>query len=535
MYATQQLNSDSFITPQLFPVHKGGASAAGYGSMPDYILLSKMERTNIKEDPENMNNYQRSILKDTSTDAPYMESDHPRDMSQYSKSVLNLRDGGSRGDTLPFLDDGTFLDWEFLEGDPRSIMYQPDMRKAAEQSQVRAKYIPYAPDADNSLPESGLAPTLMNENIRKSQHQVGDRMKWFSTSFDSWTTGGRAFNSEKIDITNSVAKQISDSRDPTNMDLSQLNYSSDARLAQNMLRLGWESVGDHKIKISRYGLLPRHDKIDVDWEKNRAQQLASIPYVRYNDIPMPKSLVLTIRNLMQEKARDMNNADANFHMGDSLKHTNMKSNRTDLDPGAWKSVESRSVEICRLLQDKIINRRGLSKSNLGGTNPNVQTSGAKVSILDTVPSQQRRIGETEIKLNVKDNTEDTQFRGYEGLVGNKHASNYNFNPNANWIMEHQYLFGASKTASNYAAAKSSNNLHNMNALDLDAEGMADITTQRSNGKSKAKEYRGMQKAYQQADMIYRDEPSTLNHSGNMADKSVVRENIEVEDYDLLED
>ena len=105
-------------------VSRRGKSVAG--GMPSHALLAKWEQTGIAEDVNQVNSYQRSIAKDFSSEKPWLESDMPRNGGidphtgqsraggSFSRAQLNMRFGGARNNTSPYLPDGTFLDWEFL-------------------------------------------------------------------------------------------------------------------------------------------------------------------------------------------------------------------------------------------------------------------------------------------------------------------------------------------------------------------------------------------------------------------------------------
>jgi len=173
--------------------------SGNYGLMDETLYLRKMERTCIPEPDGLLNDYIRDELKDTRPVNPTIASEEMRGGVDpktgvrrggfQSSGALSLRYHGKRNKVKPDLPDGTFLDWQFLEKDPRSIMGQPDMRKHREQQEARGKFIKFYSDEDHSIPEKGITPMAMNQMIRQGQHQTKERLKIFSTANTGFHTG----------------------------------------------------------------------------------------------------------------------------------------------------------------------------------------------------------------------------------------------------------------------------------------------------------------------------------------------------------
>jgi hypothetical protein len=100
-----------------------------YGLIPEKDYLDKIAVTSMYEDPDQIESYQRQLLKDRSPDPYLFESDAPR-VNNQSAALLNLRYGGARNNVDPYLPDGTFLEF------PRDV--QPKKEKVRNKDSDRA-------------------------------------------------------------------------------------------------------------------------------------------------------------------------------------------------------------------------------------------------------------------------------------------------------------------------------------------------------------------------------------------------------------
>jgi hypothetical protein len=132
----------------------GSSLQGSYGSVPISEYLKKMEQTCLFEPEDQLDNYMRDSLKNTDTDTPLFESDQPR-RDNHSRERLSLRHTGRRTEAEPFLPDGSFLDYEFLNADPRGTAVGPDMMKHRKQQEARGKFIKMGYDDDMSVPSEG--------------------------------------------------------------------------------------------------------------------------------------------------------------------------------------------------------------------------------------------------------------------------------------------------------------------------------------------------------------------------------------------
>jgi hypothetical protein len=242
------------------------------GIIPDDVYLRKIEISNFSEDPMQYEKYVRRELSDFRPEKASLESDMARDPDDrgggnHSAERLALRHSGGRSEEDPYLPDGTFLDHEFLERDPRGVQNLPDFNEARHQKLERAPFIKFYNDDDFSVPETGINPSQMRTLIRDSQGQVSDRYMNFDESMDAWTNGGTA----KVKTTNGV-EWIT--KDGTILNLTEASARNRADAVntlsdkiQGVLRY---TSPDHRVKISRYGKVnPTMDMGSRNWNNNR--------------------------------------------------------------------------------------------------------------------------------------------------------------------------------------------------------------------------------------------------------------------------
>lgn len=243
------------------------------GIIPDDEYLRKIQETNLQEDPQAYELYLRKQLVDFRPDAPFFESDQTRDPSDRgsgvgSRSALNLRYEGSRSGETPDLPDGTFLDHEFMERDPRGTQNMPDFAAARKQREARGKFIKFSNDNDYSVPETGINPVQMVSLIRGAQQQFKDRYRNFEESFDGWCNGSANQRGE----ISSVAMVTSDG---TIMNLADANSQLRADpvnvLSNRVPGLPRWTEPDHRVKVSKYGQVrPVQDIGANKWNENRS-------------------------------------------------------------------------------------------------------------------------------------------------------------------------------------------------------------------------------------------------------------------------
>jgi hypothetical protein len=284
----------------------GGAGTdtiVGSGSlMPEDMYLRKIEQTCMYESPTMVDDFHRSTLKDMRPVAPFFESDQPlgdgTGINPNSQRFLDFRDTGRLSRAEPHLPDGTFLDWQFLEKDPRGTAQGPDMRKHAEQQYARAGNIKFYPDHDDSIPESGWNPYKAQMQIRNAQNQVKDRLKIFDTAFDNFHNGGIGARSGV-----SVMEQYDKYREIKDIAKDRSNRAHKTTNLSNDTSIGWRRTTDHRFKVAKYGKTNKARLMSGEnWYKNRANvHLDQDVLVSWQETNVPKATALLMIDLAQQK------------------------------------------------------------------------------------------------------------------------------------------------------------------------------------------------------------------------------------------
>jgi hypothetical protein len=306
-----------------------------YGTIPDDVYLRKIESSNMPEDPMAVENYMRGLLSDFRPDPRSLASDEMRDPDDigggtHSTERLSLRHSGGRSEEDPYLPDGTFLDHEFLERDPRSATGEPDWNEARRQKMARAAYIKFYNDDDLSVPETGINPVQMRSLIRNSQQQFKDRYQNFSESFDSWHNGGTVpFPKNSV-----VAMTLADGSILDLADATAKNRQDAVTVLSNAVKgTPRFTTPDHRVKIARYGRLrPIQDIGANNWNNNRSNAYLdhSIP-VEVNGQMVNKLLATMIVDLEGQRAnKQVAYQGANY--ADSAVNQQRATSRGQLNP-----------------------------------------------------------------------------------------------------------------------------------------------------------------------------------------------------------
>ncbi len=276
------------------------------GTIPYDEYLRKIQQTDLREDPDQYEKYIRKQLVDFRPDAPFFESDQTRDPNDRgsgfgSRERLSLRYTGARSEEEPYLPDGTFLDHEFMERDPRGTQTGPDMAAARAQREARAKFVKFYNDDDHSVPETGINPVQMVALIRGAQQQFKDRWKNFDESMDSWHNGSAATRGDRSSVamvtTDGTIVNLAEAVQSLRQD--PVNVLSNRTAA--MLR---HTAPDHRVKTSKYGII--RPTMDVDynaWNTNRYNSYLDhqIP-IEINGQMVNRGLAMMILDLEGQRA-----------------------------------------------------------------------------------------------------------------------------------------------------------------------------------------------------------------------------------------
>ncbi len=308
-----------------------------YGTIPYDEYLRKIQQTNIREDPDQYEKYIRRQLADFRPDDPFFESDQTRDPNDRgsgfgSRERLSLRHSGARSEETPYLPDGTFLDHEFMERDPRGTQNTPDFASARRQREARGKFVKFYNDDDYSVPETGVNPVQMVALIRGAQQQFKDRYKNFDESMDSWHNGSAAKRGNKSHVamvtTDGTIINLAEATQSLRED--PVNVLSNRTAA--MLR---HTAADHRVKTSKYGVVrPTQDMNYNAWNTNRYNSYLDhqIP-VEINGQMINRSLAMMILDLEGQRETKQivtHGTDYDDSQVNLLREMQMKINPEDL-------------------------------------------------------------------------------------------------------------------------------------------------------------------------------------------------------------
>lgn len=457
----------------------GGAGTdtiIGSGSlMPDDMYLRKIEQTNYYESPTQLEDFHRATLKDLKPLPALFESDQIRGGrdangnamgNPYAKSFLHFRETGARMTAEPFLEEGSFTDWDYAEKDPRGTATGPDMRKHVDQQFARKDLIKFHSDADDSVPESGINPTLMRANIRGSQNVFKDYYKNFDTAFDS-----RVVSSAAAVIGDSRKTKFEDSsdiRDP--LGKSSINKYAVTNTMSNDTSIGWRRTTDHKFQVSQYGKQNVGKSFtDENWYKNRAN--AHIDHdivVSWQDTTMPKSMALLMMDLSKKKTTSHNIGLNNIDWSESMNGQNAKQKLTPADMAgmaARPTSESQSETAHAALNGDVTNKSGerlLIKDTtiMGKTNINT-------TIYESMPGVNKTMTQTQ-KDDLRNAIQQTATdSGLYQEETNKKKREAPSDPTILWESIALFKKGDSKSVKNYKAGKQSNDKHNKERIHKD--------------------------------------------------------------------
>lgn len=281
--------------------------AGKFGGLPYDVILRKYETTDITEDPHQTNDYIRQLLIDNTPDAPFMETDMPRNGNvdprtgerrfggQNSDDFLNNREIGKRGVSDPYLPDGTFLDFEFMEKDPRFaggeinwLQHRDYLTKMAREKKFT--------ESDVGTAEKGMTSSMAYRLQRDNAGEFAYRFRNFDESkmnlgrSSSGVGGNMArddvaiLSTPGLDIVDNIAK---------NRALTTVK--------SNTTNIGDLGTTDHEFKIAKY-TLSKATPMFPSMNNNRmwnaeSQDLA----MQFEGQRVPKAVVLGIQNMINQK------------------------------------------------------------------------------------------------------------------------------------------------------------------------------------------------------------------------------------------
>ena len=246
----------------MFQSNKFGYTRGDNGGLNILDYTNQYEVTPMYEDPDELDNYNRTVLRDRSAQKGGFDHEAPR-INTGSKWTLNLHHDGVYGATeLPYVHDD--YDTSFRDHDPRGWNLEQNWKKFREDGTPRASLTLWGKDDDLSIPGEGIAPVDMVSRLVELRRGLRNRINWFSESLGNFAVG----------------KSINPTNNPNNLDIVTLEDKSEAidpsmfdsvstqnlnRYLSNNLHMGGKyfldrTTPDHVLPIASYGYLFRSVK-----------------------------------------------------------------------------------------------------------------------------------------------------------------------------------------------------------------------------------------------------------------------------------
>lgn len=311
-----------------------GKSIIGqYGLIPEDVYLRRSERTNLYEDPDLIETYQRQNLKNYKCDQPLFESDQNRVCSE-SAALINLRHGGYRSNEEPFID-SVFLNFDHFSKDPRSIMPDPNFRMAVDHQYKRAGLYNFKDDSCPEVQELMINPLDMQELKTNAFYTTKDYKKIFETSLDSRST--KSAGPTLINIDSNFCKNVEfmDHDDKNILDLNATtckNRNDFTTNLSNNTQIGWWTDIDARFQISNYGHIRPTKNISEDWHRvHREVKPDQMIGVSREGINLNRDIALMMINFQHRKDMLHNvGRNINFGMGTEATQRARKATAKDI-------------------------------------------------------------------------------------------------------------------------------------------------------------------------------------------------------------
>jgi hypothetical protein len=225
-----------------------------YGAIPNDMIMSKFEETDIGDDEYDYDNYARRTLIDRRPDTNLLASEEPRGRVNSSSGFLNLRHYGHRGDANDAAHPEMFLGFGGEEdADQRGVVVDPDFKKLKSQHDARMRFVSWNSDADNSVTSGGRSESQAISDQQKVNQLTRSRFKQFTTSKDCRREGIRRTFKHNSDINKTIlvktfGEYITD---------KALNPQRKTTILSNKLirNSKWYHLNttDHEFAVARYG------------------------------------------------------------------------------------------------------------------------------------------------------------------------------------------------------------------------------------------------------------------------------------------
>jgi hypothetical protein len=164
--------------------------ARQYGIMNDDMLIDKFSETDLGYDEDEIyDSFARNTLCDRTPDKNKFEYEEPRDNSVQSKSFLNLRHTGARGEGTPYMPEIFTGFIGETDREVRGINTDPDFKQLKKQQEARMKFIRFSKDDSNFVVDGVRAERREIADKQAVYKIMRDRTRVFSRQLDGRTVG----------------------------------------------------------------------------------------------------------------------------------------------------------------------------------------------------------------------------------------------------------------------------------------------------------------------------------------------------------
>jgi hypothetical protein len=291
-----------------------------FGGFDQSMFPEKYESSDVVEDDDALYHDRRDTLSDFAPEQSALFASEEVRRRTYATQRLNLMQAGTPGSpTEPWISHGDF-EISFTDQDPRGTTNEQNWKEYRRQQEANFRRIDFKNDGDFSEPSLGISPFEMYKNIRSAQNWVKDRMKIFSTSYESRHNGGvgvydhvsGVFKSDQEDSsvqTDGDSGMAQTFDDPENRQHHTTKLSNIVHMGSAALRAN--STTDHRVKVSAYGklysqagLIPHETQLRLTEDDTPISRLDGLKST-------PKNLV----KLMSSYVRQADYAGGNFGDG----------------------------------------------------------------------------------------------------------------------------------------------------------------------------------------------------------------------------
>lgn len=271
--------SSGMAESEFYKTSRRGRELSGDISLEQFP--EKYEHTALNEDIfERLNSEWRSTLKDESPQENGLFAYEEPRRNVYSRSHLNLREGGFFGSTTdPYVtyrggnnelgeagdnddNDAGSMDISFHDPDPRGYLSEQPWQEYRRGVEARLRRADFRNDDDMSTTGGGISPYTLYSRIRGAQNWVKARMKIFDESFTGQSAGGVGVYPHMSGVFKSSRENTSVGaddemlmtfEDPEVRQRLTMKLSNIVHGGSSMLRTN--DTTDHRVKTAAYGKL----------------------------------------------------------------------------------------------------------------------------------------------------------------------------------------------------------------------------------------------------------------------------------------